>query len=159
MGWTIFNDTIHANNWYLETLVSLGSAGSLPFFAWLALLLREVARALRGVGTTTRPGSAGGAGEVGPTVVTTSVVQSLTTKVVTTGGIEVWRQALGAGLLAYFIHGLLDYFLLFNATGLLFWTLVGLWAAQRATWDRDSTDPFASLRTGGHGFKRERKSV
>jgi len=37
----------------------------------------------------------------------------------------------GAGLLAYLIHGMLDYFLLFNATGLLFWLLLGLWLALR----------------------------
>ncbi|MBX3055080.1 MAG: O-antigen ligase family protein [Anaerolineae bacterium] len=42
-----------------------------------------------------------------------------------------WRLAVAAGLLAYLIHGFLDFFLLFNATGLLFWLLVGLWAAEK----------------------------
>ncbi len=37
--------------------------------------------------------------------------------------------AAAAALLAFFIHGLFDFFLLFNATGLLFWLLVGLAAA------------------------------
>ncbi|MCB9009105.1 MAG: hypothetical protein H6656_17395 [Ardenticatenaceae bacterium] len=35
--------------------------------------------------------------------------------------------AILAGLLAFLIHGLLDFFLLFNSTGLLFWLLIGLW--------------------------------
>jgi O-antigen ligase len=39
--------------------------------------------------------------------------------------------SLGTALLAYLAHGLLDYFLLFHATGLLFWLLVGLWIAFR----------------------------
>lgn len=46
-------------------------------------------------------------------------------------GNTMWLTAIAAGLLAYFIHGLLDYFLLFNATALLFWLLVGLWFSQR----------------------------
>ena len=46
-------------------------------------------------------------------------------------GVTVWHLAIAAGLLAYLIHGLLDYFLLFNATGLLFWMLVGCWLAIR----------------------------
>ncbi len=43
------------------------------------------------------------------------------------GRINLWQIALIGGLLAYFIHGLLDYFLMFNGTGLLFWILVGMW--------------------------------
>jgi O-antigen/teichoic acid export membrane protein len=35
-----------------------------------------------------------------------------------------------AALAAFLIHGLLDYFLLFHATGLLFWLLVGLWVVS-----------------------------
>ncbi|MCB8940128.1 MAG: hypothetical protein H6655_17095 [Ardenticatenaceae bacterium] len=38
-----------------------------------------------------------------------------------------WLVAILASLLAFLIHGLLDFFLLFNSTGLLFWLLVGLW--------------------------------
>lgn len=41
--------------------------------------------------------------------------------------VTVWHVAVAAGLFAYLLHGLLDYFLLFNATALLFWMLVGLW--------------------------------
>lgn len=86
-----WNNTVHANNLYLETLASLGIAGALPLFFWLALLAYAILRALRRT-----PDNA-------------------------------WLAAAGAGLLAFMIHGLLDYFMLFNATGLLFWTLVGLW--------------------------------
>jgi len=46
------------------------------------------------------------------------------------------RMAVGSALLAYMVHGFVDYFLLFNATGLLFWLLVGLWIAFR---DRRTT--------------------
>jgi len=91
----IWNTTIHSNNWYVETLVSSGLLGSLPFFLLLALLAVDIVRVLR------RPGA------------------------------TVWQAAVGAGLLAYLIHGMLDYFLLFNATGLLFWLLLGLWLALR----------------------------
>ena len=38
-----------------------------------------------------------------------------------------WLIAILAGLLAFLVHGLLDFFLLFNSTGLLFWLLIGLW--------------------------------
>ena len=44
-----------------------------------------------------------------------------------TGGI--WTAAIAFALIAYLLHGLLDYFLLFNSTGLLFWMLVGMWVA------------------------------
>jgi O-antigen ligase len=41
--------------------------------------------------------------------------------------VDPWLLAIFAGMLAFLIHGLLDFFLLFNSTGLLFWLLVGLW--------------------------------
>ncbi len=41
--------------------------------------------------------------------------------------VDPWLLAIWAGLLAFAVHGLLDFFLLFNSTGLLFWLLVGLW--------------------------------
>lgn len=91
LGLETWNETVHTNNWYVETLVSLGVIGALPFFFWLALLLLDVARTLPQRATT------------------------------------IWQTAVAAGLLAFLVHGLLDYFLLFNATALLFWLLVGLW--------------------------------
>lgn len=45
--------------------------------------------------------------------------------------LTMWQVALAAGLLAFFIHGFLDFFLLFNATGLLFWLLAGLWIGEK----------------------------
>lgn len=39
--------------------------------------------------------------------------------------------SLATAILAFLIHGLVDYFLLFNATALLFWLLIGLWLAFR----------------------------
>ncbi|GJM42698.1 MAG: hypothetical protein DHS20C20_29800 [Ardenticatenaceae bacterium] len=41
--------------------------------------------------------------------------------------IDPWLAGVLAALFAFLIHGLLDFFLLFNSTGLLFWLLVGLW--------------------------------
>ncbi len=90
-----WDKTIHTNNWYIETLVSVGVLGGLPFLAWLGLLAMALLRQLR------RP------------------------------QVAIWQVGVAAGLLAYLLHGLLDYFLMFNATAVLFWLLVGLWLAQR----------------------------
>jgi O-antigen ligase len=45
--------------------------------------------------------------------------------------VTMWQAALAAGLLAFVVHGLFDFFLLFNVTGLLFWLLVGLWLGEK----------------------------
>jgi hypothetical protein len=45
--------------------------------------------------------------------------------------IDVWQVAIAIALVAYLVHGVLDYFLLFSPTGLLFWLLCGLWLAAR----------------------------
>ncbi|MFW6182565.1 MAG: NBR1-Ig-like domain-containing protein [Chloroflexota bacterium] len=89
-----WNQDIHANNWYIETLVSGGLLGALPFLAWMLLL---------GIST----------------------VRELGFRQAT-----LWQTAIAAGLIAYFIHGLLDYFLMFNDTGIFFWLLTGLWISQ-----------------------------
>ncbi len=109
-----WNDTIHTNNWYLETLVSHGIIGTLPFFAWVLWLLFDFARTLRAVTRQRPPGFRHGTGGMGG---------------MTEAGIGL--IAVTIGLLAYIIHGLLDYFMLFNATALLFWLLVGLWLNER----------------------------
>lgn len=88
---TALDQTIHSNNWYLETLVSVGVLGAAPFALWLLALLWSIIRLLR------RP------------------------------NVDALQVASAAGLLAFIIHGLLDYFLLFNATALLFWTTAALW--------------------------------
>ncbi|MGH2538126.1 MAG: O-antigen ligase family protein [Candidatus Promineifilaceae bacterium] len=95
LGWPSWNDSIHTNNWYLETLVSLGLLGSLPFLAWLGLLAFELFRTIR------RP------------------------------AVHAWQVAVAVGLAAFMLHGLLDYFMLFNATAALFWLLVGGWLVVR----------------------------
>jgi hypothetical protein len=91
MGWEAWNDTIHTNNWYVETAVSVGLLGSISFFSWLALLGLDMLNHFR------------------------------------FKRINIWQIAVSFALLAYIIHGLLDYFLLFNGTGILFWILVGMW--------------------------------
>lgn len=45
--------------------------------------------------------------------------------------VSMWPIAIAAGLMAFLVHGFLDFFLLFNATGLLFWLLAGLWIAEK----------------------------
>lgn len=37
-----WNTTIHTNNWYIETLVSTGLLGTLPFLFWLLLLYKQL---------------------------------------------------------------------------------------------------------------------
>jgi hypothetical protein len=98
-GWQAWDTTIHTNNWYVETLVSLGVIGSLPFLIWLFLLGRDIVVQLHRPSISTRNCA--------------------------------WQIGLAVGLLSFMIHGLLDYFLLFNGTAFLFWILVGLWAGQR----------------------------
>ena len=58
---------------------------------------------------------------------------------------SIWHVALAVALLSYLIHGFLDYFLLFNGTGLLFWLLVGLWVSLRA-----ADDDGVTLVSGDH---------
>jgi hypothetical protein len=41
--------------------------------------------------------------------------------------VDPWQVAILASLLAFLLHGLVDFFLFFNSTGLLFWLLVGCW--------------------------------
>jgi O-antigen ligase len=91
MGWQAWNTSIHTNNWYVETAVSVGLLGTIPFFGWMALLSLDLFNHIR------------------------------------SRRITLWQIALACALIAYAIHGLLDYFLLFNGTGLLFWILVGMW--------------------------------
>jgi hypothetical protein len=88
---TALDQTVHSNNWYLETIVSAGLFGALPFLLWILLLTWSIIRRHR---------------------------QSQ---------ITLLQVAAGAGLLIFFVHGLLDYFLLFNATATLFWMIVALW--------------------------------
>ena len=45
--------------------------------------------------------------------------------------LTMWQAALAASLLTYYIHGFFDFFLLFNATGLLFWLLTALWLSEK----------------------------
>lgn len=99
-GWDVWNDTIHTNNWYIETIVSLGLLGSLPFLAWLGSLTVDLIKRVR------RP------------------------------VVPIEQAAVAVGLFAFLIHGLLDYFLAFHATALLFWLLVGLWVSETRKEDR-----------------------
>jgi Ig-like domain from next to BRCA1 gene len=65
--------------------------------------------------------------------------------------IDPWLVAILAGLLAYLVHGLLDFFLLFNSTGLLFWLLVGLWW-QSSNELNQNTPRQMKIGHGSYGF-------
>lgn len=91
MPGTPLDQTVHSNNWYLETLVSVGLIGTLPFSLWIVHLIFSIIKSLR--------------------------KRHLTPL----------QIAAGAGIIIFIIHGLLDYFLLFNATALLFWIMTALW--------------------------------
>jgi hypothetical protein len=45
--------------------------------------------------------------------------------------VTMWQAALAAGLLTFYIHGFFDFFMMFYATGLLFWLLAGLWICEK----------------------------
>jgi hypothetical protein len=107
LGNDLWNESIHTNNWYIETAVSLGFLGSLPFLLWLLLLGLDLVRNLRS-----------------PTL--------------TAGRNGIWLVAVATGIMAFLIHGLLDYFILFNSTGLLFWLLIGLWLFARIDGTQDN---------------------
>jgi len=51
-------------------------------------------------------------------------------------GNKMWQIALAAALFTFMVHGLLDFFLLFNTTGLLFWLLIGLWVREKQEYAR-----------------------
>lgn len=95
LGATSWNETIHTNNWGIETAVSLGIVGTVIVAIAILTLAIDILRRFR------------------------------------QDKVLLWQIALGAGIIAYLIHGLLDFFLLFNATGLLFWMLIGLWITTR----------------------------
>lgn len=97
LGFDVWNETLHSNNWYVETMVSAGLIGGAAFIIWLGGMSIDVLKRLA------------------------DPKQRLATDEI----------AIGAALLAFVLHGFLDYFLLFNATGLLFWMLVGLWGVAR----------------------------
>lgn len=54
--------------------------------------------------------------------------------------VTIWHMALAAAVISFCIHGLLDYFLLFNDTGLLYWLLIGLWVGlinvRQSSWSQ-----------------------
>jgi hypothetical protein len=47
LDYTDWNTSIHTNSWYVETLVSVGFIGAVPFFAWLGLMVLRFVRTLR----------------------------------------------------------------------------------------------------------------
>ena len=100
LGLSTWNETLHSNNWYVETLVSFGIVGGTLFLLWLGLLVWDFGQKL---------------------ILPHSDTHNFSLRI-----------TIAACLVAYLIHGLLDYFLIFNSTGFAFWLLVGLWLTVRS---------------------------
>jgi len=103
LGWERWDERIHSNQLYLELAATTGIVGLAVFLALAGVSMRPAARSL-----LARWG--------GPT----GTLQ--------TGKLQIW--ALQAGLIgamvAFMVHGIVDYFLGFGPTGLLFWALLGM---------------------------------
>ena len=95
LGANSWNKTIHTNNWYIETAVSLGIFGVTIVSMGIGILGLDIIRCLQ------------------------------------SDKISIWQIGISAGFFAFFIHGVLDFFILFNATGLLFWMFIGCWLIMR----------------------------
>jgi O-antigen ligase len=97
----------HANNIYFEMLADTGVLGILAFAIWLFTIVALIARGAR-------PGEAL---DVSPGANRAPSERSL------------WIVTLGTALVAFFIHGLTDYFFEVSAIYLQFWMVLGLLAA------------------------------
>ena len=98
LGLAQYDNRVHANSLYVETLATLGLAGAAALIALAGTLTRAVRRGWR---------AARGA-------------SSVTERILALG--------LLAGLIAYFVHGLADYFFEFTPTYGLFWLTAGMTA-------------------------------
>lgn len=99
IGLERWDDRIHTNNLYLEILTGSGIIGFAAFLALLAMLVWKATRGLVGLARLAMPAT------------------------------DWWCLLASAlGLAAFLVHGVLDVFLGFTATYLLFWAWVGITA-------------------------------
>jgi len=96
LGMTAWDERVHANSLYLELLADLGLLGTAAFVGVVGIGVMEWIRAM---GRIRRRA------------------------VLPTGP---WLIGLGGSLLAFLLHGIVDYFLGFTPTYLLFWMVLGL---------------------------------
>ena len=120
LGLASFDDRIHTNSLYLEVLIGTGLVGALAFAALLGLVLWKGARTLlernapqrhRGTEPLQPPANA-----------------PLSSLIVHRSSLDNWWCLLAAllALLTFLLHGVLDVFLAFTPTYLLFWLCVGV---------------------------------
>jgi hypothetical protein len=118
LGWERWDDRIHANDLYLEIAATTGLAGLVCFLVLvLAVMVRPLRDAARRVPSARAIGQADG-----------------------------WlvRVGLLAALVAFLAHGVVDYFLAFAPTGLLFWVFLGLLLGLRRTGRLEGTTRMAT---------------
>jgi O-Antigen ligase len=96
LGWSDADIRIHSNDIYLELAATTGLLGLAAFLAVVGLGLAPQLSRLR------RPGSGSAAGG--------------------------WalRAGIFAAVLAFLVHGIVDYFFAFTGTAILFWTFLGM---------------------------------
>jgi O-antigen ligase len=101
LGREAWNESIHANNLYLELAATTGLVGLVAFLAVVGGSLYLL------IGSLAPHRASASSSREGP---------------------EMWplRAALAAGLVAFLAHGVLDYFLGFNGTLGLFWAVLGI---------------------------------
>jgi hypothetical protein len=145
LGLETWDERVQANNLYLEVLADVGLLG-LAAFVWLitaplmvaARLLNvspaRFARSLAEVKGSVHRGSSdtrSGAEYPSPTV--PDIRHGAAQRRASGGREEQAILALGValGVVAFLVHGLLDSFLAFTPTALLFWMLLGMLAAQK----------------------------
>ena len=125
LGLPTWDERVHANNLYLELLADVGVLGTAAFGLVLAPPILGV---IRGIQTSPSPRpSPSGRGrrlETSPSPRPSHSGRGRRNHALLIG--------FGASLLAFFVHGTLDYFLDFTPVYVLFWLIVGLSSAQSA---------------------------
>jgi putative inorganic carbon (hco3(-)) transporter len=107
LGLETWDESVHANNLYLELLADFGLLG-LAAFLWLSV-----------------PGLAG-------------LVRCLRARSGLTTSVLLLGLGPGLGVLAFLVHGLLDSFLAFTPTALLFWMMLAMILNLTAMATRDT---------------------
>ena len=103
LGLDHWDTNVHANSIYFEFLADTGLIGLLAFLLLNGSLLRLAWQRLTALPAVESADSSADSVEM-----------------------RVWRLALFASLVAWFVHGLLDYFYEFAGTYILFWLIAGL---------------------------------
>jgi O-antigen ligase len=126
-GW---DERVQANNLYLEILADLGILGLAAFLWLIAEPLHTLWRSLRADNVVTYDTSEGGVSTHGVPTPEVST-HGVPTPEVSTHGVNLpsgglIRIGVALAIGAFLVHGMLDSFLAFTPTALLFWLLLGV---------------------------------